>query len=166
MDDVSRPLWQAGQMTSVLDPADLYHMGVVVPDLDVAIERLSAVGGYRWTKTVEATIPVITADGPVDIPFKMVYSIDAPHLELVQEVPGTTWTSAPRNAAHHLGYWTDDVLATGAALERAGYAFEARAGGHESPIFAYYLDPLGVRIELMGRNAFGDWAAFLAAMAR
>ena len=153
-------------MTSVLRPADLYHTGVVVPDLDAAIDRLSAVGGYRWTKTVEAVMPVLTADGPVDIPFKMVYSIDAPHLELVQEVPGTTWTSAPRNAVHHLGYWTDDVLATGAQLERAGYAFEVRAGGDGPPIFAYYLDPLGVRIELVARNAFGDWPAFLQAMAR
>ncbi len=98
-------------MASVLNPADLYHTGVVVPDLDAAIDRLSAIGGYRWTRIVEATMPVITDDGLVDIPFKMVYSIDAPHLELVQEVPGTTWTSAPRNAAHHLGYWSEFLVA-------------------------------------------------------
>ena len=34
-------MWQAPQMTSVLMPADLYHAGVVVPDLDAAIDRLS-----------------------------------------------------------------------------------------------------------------------------
>ena len=80
--------------------------------------------------------------------------------------PGTTWTSAPRNAAHHLGYWTDDVLATGAALERAGYAFEARAGGDDSPIFAYYLDPWACASSWWAATRSGDWAAFLAAMAR
>ena len=92
---------------------------------------------------MEYTVPVVTADGPMDIPFKLVYSLEAPHIELVQEVPGSIWVSAPRNAVHHLGYWADDVAATGARLEQAGYTLEARPGGDAPPVFAYYLDPLG-----------------------
>jgi Glyoxalase/Bleomycin resistance protein/Dioxygenase superfamily len=91
------------------------------------------------------TVPVVTADGPMDIPFKLVYSLEAPHIELVQEVPGSIWVSAPRNAVHHLGYWAEDVAATGARLEPAGYTLEARPGGDAPPVFAYCLDPLGRR---------------------
>lgn len=153
-------------MTPALSPSDLYHTGVVVADIDEAADQLSAVGGYRWTKPMEYTVAVRTADGPMDMPFTLVYSIDAPHLELIQEVPGSIWVSAPRNAVHHLGYWADDVEATGAALERAGYTLEVRPAIEGPPVFAYYLDPLGVRIELVSRNIFGDWPAFLASMAR
>ncbi|MFA5709588.1 VOC family protein [Mycolicibacterium sp.] len=148
-------------MTSPLSAADLYHVGVVVADFDAALQRLSAAGGYRWTQTMEYTVPVVTADGPADIPFKLAYSLQAPHLEIVQEVPGSLWVSAPRNATHHLGYWADDVAATGAALEELGYTLEVRAAGDGPPPFAYYLDPLGIRIELVQRSMFGDWPQFL-----
>lgn len=153
-------------MTPALAPADLYHAGIVVADVDEAVERLTKAGGYRWTQTMAYTVPVVTADGPLDVPFEIVYSIDAPHLELVKEIPGTPWTSAPRNAVHHLGYWTDDIDATGVALAAAGYDLEVRSGGNGPAMFAYYRDPLGVRIELVNRTAFGDWAGFLQVMAR
>ncbi|WP_328752275.1 hypothetical protein OHT57_42430 [Streptomyces sp. NBC_00285] len=29
------------------------------------------------------------------------YSLDAPHLELVQEIPGTPWTATPARARPH-----------------------------------------------------------------
>ena len=152
-------------MTPALSTADLYHVGIVVTDFDGALQRLTAAGGYHWTQTMEYTVPVVTADGPAEIPFKLAYSLEAPHLEVLQEVPGSPWVSAARNAVHHLGYWADDVAATGAELERAGYLQEVRAAGDE-PVFAYYLDPLGVRIELVNRAMFGDWDGFLQTMAR
>lgn len=147
-----------------LSPADYYHTGIVVADLDQAAERLSAAGGYRWTKPMEYTIAVTTADGPMEIPFRLVYSIDATHIELIQQVPGSVWVSAPRNAVHHLGYWCDDVDAVGRRLQHCGYTLEVRPDGDLGMAFAYYLDPLGVRIELVNRAMFGDWAAFLEAM--
>ncbi|CAJ1586244.1 VOC family protein [[Mycobacterium] wendilense] len=150
-------------MATALSAADLYHVGVVVTDFDAALQRLTAAAGYQWTQTMEHTVPVLTADGPADIPFKLAYSLQAPHVEILQEVPDTPWVSAARNAVHHLGYWTDDVAATGAALEDVGYTWEVRAAG-DAPAFAYYLDPLGVRIELVNRAMFGDWTKFLQQM--
>lgn len=149
-----------------LSAADLYHTGVVVADVDEAAGRLSAVGGYHWTKTLQYTVPVITVEGAVDISFTMAYSLESPHIELIQEIPGTLWVSAPRNAVHHLGYWTDDVDATGKALEQSGYTLEARPNTDAPANFAFYLDPLGIRVELVGRVAFGGWTAFLESMAR
>ena len=149
---------------TVLQPTDLYHVGLIVDDIDAAAERLTAVNGYGWTKPVEATLTVTTADGDYEVPFKFVYSLQAPHLELIQQVPGTIWTAAATAAAHHLGYWVDDLAAAAAGLEAAGYRQEARPSGDELSMFAYYTDPAGVRIEIVDRAMFPDWPGFLEMM--
>ena len=147
-----------------LSPADFYHVGLVVADMDSAATSLTASAGYTWTKPVEASLAVTTADGDYEVPFKFVYSMQAPHLELVQEVPGTIWTARPGGAAHHLGYWVDDLAAAASGLEAAGYRLEARPRGDELSSFAYYLDPSGVRIEVVDRALFPDWPGFLEMM--
>ena len=147
-------------MTALLGPSDLYHVGIVVPDLDAAAKRLTAAAGYTWTKPVEFSLSVTTAAGESEIANRFVYSLQAPHLELLQEVPGTVWT-AP---AQHLGYWVDDIGAVARQLEAAGYVQEARPSGDPLAGFAYYTDPAGVRLELVDRALFPDWPAFLAAM--
>ncbi|CAN5510681.1 VOC family protein [soil metagenome] len=147
-------------MTPMLATTDLYHVGIVVPDIDAAAARLTAVAGYTWTKPVESSLSVTTAAGEFELANRFVYSLQAPHLELVQEVPGTVWT-AP---AHHLGYWVDDIGSAAAQLEQVGYIQEARPSGETLSTFAYYTDPTGVRIELVDRALFPDWPAFLAAM--
>lgn len=155
-------------MTSAAAPlaiADLYHVGLVVPDIGEATGRLTAVSGYTWTRPVEAELSVTTRDGDVLMPFRFVYSIEAPHLEVIQEVPGTIWTADPERSAHHLGYWTDDLSASCRALEAAGYRLEARPAGAELTSFAYLIDDAGVRIELVDRKLFPDWSGFLAMMA-
>ncbi|OBI37067.1 VOC family protein [Mycobacterium colombiense] len=148
----------------MLAPNDCYHTGLVVPDMDAAAQSLTRAAGYTWTQPIEAPLSVTTDDGDREVPFKFVYSIEAPHLELIQEVPGTIWTASPHGAAHHLGYWTDDLAATAAALEHAGYRLEARPSGEELKMFAYYLDPFGVRIEIVERGLFPNWSDFLEMM--
>ncbi len=147
-------------MTSPLQTSDFYHVGIVVPDIDSAAARLTAAAGYQWTKPVEYSLAVTTVAGEVELRNRFVYSLQAPHLELVQEVPGTIWT-AP---AHHLGYWVDGIGSAAAHLEQLGYVQEARPAGDTLTTFAYYTDVAGIRIELVDRALFPDWPAFLAAM--
>ena len=90
---------------TLLSPADCYHVGLIVPDLDRAIAEMTAAGGYRWTKPIEATLSITSTSGDFEMPFRFVYSIDGPHLELIQEVPGTIWAAPKDGAAQHLGYW-------------------------------------------------------------
>jgi catechol 2,3-dioxygenase-like lactoylglutathione lyase family enzyme len=150
---------------SILRPADLYHVGLIVDDIDTAAQRLTAVNGYRWTKPLEAALAGTTAaDGDYEGPFKFVYSLQAPHLELIQGVPGTIWAPVPGSVAHHFGYWVDDLAAAAAGLEAAGYRQEARPAGDELAMFAYYTDPAGVRIEIVDRALFPDWPGFLEMM--
>jgi catechol 2,3-dioxygenase-like lactoylglutathione lyase family enzyme len=155
-------------MTPALRPEDFYHTGIVVPDLDAARARLTALAGYRWIKPLTYTLPFRTAAGTRELTSTIVYSLQSPHLELVQEVPGSPWTAAPGNSVHHLGYFTDDLAEAGNMLERNGFTFEMTAAspGSDLSLFAYYVDPFGTRIEIVDRAVFPDFPAFLRSMAQ
>ncbi len=150
-------------MAFALRPEDFYHTGIIVPDLDVAMARLRALAGYRWIKPLTYTLPFRTTTGTRELTSTFVYSKQSPHVELIQEVPGSPWTAAPGNSIHHLGYFTDNLADTAKMLEDNGFTFEATAD--VSPpnlaLFAYYVDAFGTRIEIVDRALFPDFPAFL-----
>lgn len=148
-----------------LRATDLFHTGVVVNDLESSIDRLSAVAGYRWTKPLAATTAVRTPQGDTEVPFRIVYSLDAPHVELIQTVSGTLWVPAPHSSIHHLGYFVDDLEATSAELAAAGLELQACGLDVEgSPhMFAYHRGDDGILIELVDRRTM-DFQALLALM--
>lgn len=149
-------------MTHPLRAADLYHTGIIVPDVDAWKARMSEVAGYRWTETMSADLPVRLADGDRVLGLRFAYSLDAPHIELVQEIPGTPWTATEHIATHHLGYFCDDVATTSKQLEASGFALEACAVVDGAPsIFAYHLAPSGLRIEIVDRARMPDFSAYL-----
>jgi len=152
-------------MTLPLKPEDLYHTGIVVADLDAAAERLTTAAGYTWTKPMKGPVTIRTVAGMQTVEMQFVYSLQAPHLELIEEVPGSPWTAARDNAVHHLGYFTDDFEATAGALQALGYALEMchTVDGETPSMFAYYRSPENVRIEIVDRTVFGDLDAFLKA---
>lgn len=154
-------------MTIALRPEDFYHTGVVVPDLNAAMARLSALAGYRWITPMTYTLPFRTPTGVRELSSTIVYSLQSPHLELVQGVPGSPWMAAPGNAVHHLGYFSDDLTASARSLEANGFTLEMTADVPDSELglFAYYTDSSGVRIEIVDRSLFPDFPAFLQSMA-
>jgi hypothetical protein len=94
------------------------------------------------------------------LPTTMCYSVDAPHLELMQEVPGTIWECNEHSNLHHIGVWSDDLAADGATLRGSGcpMQFCGRAGDEAPASFAYHRNDLGVRIEIVDgamREAMG-----------
>ncbi|GAA4294731.1 VOC family protein [Mycobacterium paraffinicum] len=154
-------------MSIALRPEDFYHTGIIVPDLDAAMGRLSALAGYRWIAPMSYTLPFRTPAGVRELTSTIVYSLQSPHLELVQEVPGSPWTAAPGNAVHHVGYFSDDLAQSARALEASGFTLEMTADvpGSDLALFAYYTDAFGARIEIVDRALFPDFPAFLRSMA-
>lgn len=150
-------------MSNILNADDLYHTGIVVNDLESAIATLTAVGGYDWTTPLSFSLPVQTEAGEMVVDFQFAYTLQAPHLELVQAIPGTIWTTAPGNAAHHLGFFVDDLPKKSRELEEAGFTREACAStdGQAPVAFAYHKDRFGIRIEIVDRAMFGDFSEFL-----
>jgi len=154
-------------MAFALRPEDLYHTGIIVPDLEAAMARLSTLAGYRWIAPLTYTLPFRTATGTRELTSTIVYSVQSPHVELLQEVPNSPWIAAPGNSVHHLGYFTDDLAGTARMLEDNGLTFEMTADvpGSELALFAYYVDAFGTRIEIVDRALFPDFPAFLQSAA-
>ena len=154
-------------MAFALRPEDYYHTGIVVPDLEAAMARLSALAGYRWITPLTYPLPFRTANGTRELTSTFVYSIQSPHVELITEVPDSPWTAAPANSVHHLGYFTDNLAETARLLEANGFTFEATAdvSPPDLALFAYYVDAFGTRIEIVDRALFPDFPAFLQSAA-
>ena len=76
-------------MTFPLLPENFYHTGIVVQNLAAAAERLTAAAGYNWAKPIKGPVTIRTIAGAQTVEMQFVYSLQAPHLELIEEVPGT-----------------------------------------------------------------------------
>ena len=154
-------------MAFALQPEDFYHTGIIVPDLEAAMARLSALAGYRWITPLTYTLPFRTTTGTHELSSTFVYSLESPHLELIKEVPASPSAAAPGNSIHHLGYFTDNLADTARILEDNGFTFEATAdvSPPDLALFAYYIDAFGTRIEIVDRALFPDFPAFLRSQA-
>lgn len=130
---------------------DQYHVGVVVEDLDAALAELTDVAGYQWGVIFDGDVAVTLPSGDTGLHFRFVYSRAEPHLEVIQAIPGTLWVPVEGSGIHHLGYWSDDLAADTALLERRGYVTEAAGLLDGTPRFSFHRAPTGPRIELVDR---------------
>jgi len=144
--------------------SEMFHVGIVVADLDAARARLSELLGLTWGPVVEtAALEVRDAEGrDLALPNRINYSTVPPYVELVQEQPWTTWVCNPYSNLHHIGFFSTAVAADSDGLARAMCPLEiaGRAGAASPAGFAYHVDPLGVRIEFVdvaSRPAIVDW---------
>jgi hypothetical protein len=131
----------------------LFHVGVVSDDVDATREQLTAALGYEWGPTVGGPTVVALPAGEKALDFVCSYSITQPRIEVVGTIPGTFWEPVA-SGVHHMGYWSDDVAADTAALERLGYVVEAtRTSADGEPFFAFLRRDNGIRMELVVRAA-------------
>jgi hypothetical protein len=93
-----------------VQPTDMYHVGIVVPSLEDGQAHFADLFGVRWAPVIEAPTAMRTSDGTVaTVNLRLVYSVDAPHLELIEAVPGSIWVLNPHSNIHHIGFWSDDL---------------------------------------------------------
>jgi hypothetical protein len=141
-----------------------YHVGIVVPDIAAARVELSEQLGVTWGPIMhlDATAYRDGSDHDVELPTTMCYSVDEPHLELIQEVPGTVWVCNEHSNLHHIGFWSDDLSADSARLVGSGCPMQlcGRAGDVAPTSFAYHRTGTGVRIEIVD-TALREAMAFL-----
>ncbi len=133
---------------------DLFHTGMVVDDLDAAKQEFGRLLGLTWLEG-GGKVQMRTAEGRSTVVTKYAISAEGPHhLELVQSVPGTLYTTNRTARAHHVGYWVDDVQAVSDALSRSGLtnAVHISFGGHRPPITAYHEAGNGFWIEIVARS--------------
>lgn len=144
------------------------HVGIVVPDLEQAIEFFGdALGGqllHRGTKPNDPAFMMESLGAPADGAYQVAMVLVPPdfNLELFQ------WTSAERRAtmpsiadldAHHLGLQVSDVdaaaahLATVEGVELLGGIKQVPEGAPGAGIrFVYFRAPWGLNLELVDRT--------------
>jgi Glyoxalase/Bleomycin resistance protein/Dioxygenase superfamily len=133
---------------------DQFHIGIVVDDFEAALADLSATFGYEWSGELGGPIQVRLPNEASLVNIRCAYSRSSPRLEIVGRIPGTLWEPAAGSGIHHVGYWSDDMAADSAELERRGYVAEATSDGSDgAPFFAFYRRATGFRVELVSRVA-------------
>jgi hypothetical protein len=92
----------------------------------------------------------------------MCYSVGEPHLELIEEVPGSPWVCNANSNLHHIGFWSRDLAVDGDDLTASGCPLQlcGRAGEAAPVSFAYHVNDLGVRVEIVD-VALRDAMSFL-----
>ncbi|KPI06663.1 hypothetical protein OK074_4102 [Actinobacteria bacterium OK074] len=145
--------------TPVLRPEDHFHVGIVAEDFDVTKDRLSRLFGFEWGAEMGGPTELTLSTGDTVIDFRCAYQRSAgpaPRVEIVQRVPGTLWEPTAGSGIHHFGYWSDDVAADTAELERHGYVTEATSRSPDGSLFFTYLhsaEQTAPRVELVSRSA-------------
>jgi catechol 2,3-dioxygenase-like lactoylglutathione lyase family enzyme len=133
--------------------SELFHVGVVVPDLDAARARFTELLGARWGPVLENDIEIRDADGnDLVVPNRICYSTEPPYFELIHEVPNTPWVCNEHSNLHHVGFFSDALAADSDGLRAAACPRELLDGHGSAPPsrFTYHRDDdLGVRIELV-----------------
>jgi hypothetical protein len=132
---------------------DQFHIGIVVEDLDAALEELGGLFGYEWCPVFAIETPVALPEGEIMVDLRFVYSKTEPRIELIRAMPGTPWVPAKDSGIHHAGYWSDDMAVDGRSLDASGFVEEARGVLPDgTPTWAYYRSARGLRIELVSRQ--------------
>jgi catechol 2,3-dioxygenase-like lactoylglutathione lyase family enzyme len=153
------------------DKPELYHVGLVVPDIAAAVEQYQDLFGLRFASLRHTSLEV-RVDGVIRTPELIVsYTMDGPpYVELIEERSGGTW-AADALGLNHIGFWAKDLLAAAARLEASGLAARVRDNGPDDrpARFTYHPGLGGMWVELVAPRfalTLQDWfAASLASPA-
>ena len=128
-----------------------FHVGFIVPDLDVAMEEFHVALGIEWRAPIDAIVPVLGPDGVVEASVYSVYSDGGPAaIELVQSVLGTPLAGNGGVSFHHLGFWTDRLADSSHDLDAHGWPCAATEASPENnrSRFTLQQSPHGFYVEL------------------
>lgn len=139
-------------------PTPLYHVALLVRDLDAAMEHFTELLGLTFPTPRVLTVHV---DGHRDATeLRLVYSSEGPpYLELIEATPEGFWSlpaGAP-DAFHHIGCWAHDLDHRLDDPERS-LAVEAvmhRADGTRGAAFLPPAEHHGARVELVSPRQRG-----------
>ncbi|MEZ5270844.1 MAG: VOC family protein [Ilumatobacteraceae bacterium] len=145
---------------------DPYHLGVVVPHLESAMDEITAAQGVTWASLQDRQQSLWTPElGDIRTRLRFTYSCEGPlHIELLQGEAGTFWDDAVWHGLQHTGVWSDDVAGETEALAAAGWEL---VGAQRSPqdgygSFTYLRGAGGFILELVtsaARPRFEQWWA-------
>ena len=132
-------------------PANLYHTGYVVEDVDETVERLSRLGITRWTPAKQHSLAIVVHGERSRARFRYVYSADGPHhLELIQPLGAGYLQATGPMTFHHLGLWVDDLEEAVRTSPDWGLTLECEyLDETDRTKVTYHVDGGGMRYEMV-----------------
>jgi catechol 2,3-dioxygenase-like lactoylglutathione lyase family enzyme len=121
----------------------LFHIALVVPDLDRTMRDLSRTLDLHWREPTERE-----SGSPFP---RTVFSVEGPPFyELLQGPSGGPWDGSDGPRFDHVGYWSDDLEADKRRLAHQGVEVEVDGATLMGTPFGYFRDPAnGLRFELV-----------------
>jgi hypothetical protein len=130
----------------------IWHVGLIVDDVEDAMAELSAGLGLRWNAIHHIKGQVLEGpDGEQHrIDTRVTFSLDSPlSIELIEPSPGTPNVRRGDSAFHHLGYWAEDLVGEQQRLEGLGMSCVAFRDDDEKGLRRIMLSegPYGTLLE-------------------
>lgn len=129
----------------------MFHVGLLVSNIDSAMVELGSSMGLRWTSVVTREDQRIWTPehGQRHVPLRFCYSTEGPqYVELIEGVEGTPWWFGDIANRHHAGVWADvpsltqTLISDGWQLVGSQLAPEEGFGS-----FSYVRSPSGFLLE-------------------
>jgi catechol 2,3-dioxygenase-like lactoylglutathione lyase family enzyme len=130
---------------------DLYHVGLVVPDVRAAMARYSDALGFTWSPVGDSTFDVLVDGRRTEARVAATYSMEGPpYLELVEELSGGIWAIGALGL-QHVGFWADDLEGAITRFDAAGLPGRVRHLPQEGQptMFSYHDGGAGLWWELV-----------------
>jgi hypothetical protein len=144
-------------MIPALGPRAVAQIGVLVADLERALERWEAVGPWRVYTYGPETVPELSYRGrPGEFVVRIALNRQTPQLELLQPLAGPSiyeeWLEERGEGLHHLAVRVESLSDAIAAMAAAGYETVQHGAGYGldgDGGFAYFdtIGELGVTLE-------------------
>jgi hypothetical protein len=131
-----------------------FHYGVLVFEIDAAIERLHLIHGYTFTDTTSVHIDRLCDPTEHAQDIRCAFSRQGPfYIELIEATGNGIYSARHGEGIHHIGIWDDDVSANQAKLvEEHNVEIDAQvldSGGRPFSWYAMPQDTLGIRYEFV-----------------
>ena len=129
---------------------ELFHVGVVVPEIMAARARFAELLGTVWGPVTEFDSELRDAAGDdFRLVVKACFSTVAPYLELIEAIPGSYLECNEGSNIHHIGFWSTALAEESARLTaaRCPLLVCGRQDDQAPALVAFHRD-FGVRFEL------------------
>lgn len=134
---------------------DLFEVGLVVADLEAAIQLYHLAFGYTFSCILEGVLPTRDPNGDSQPSLRLAVSRerDPLQLEFIEAQQGTHLVPPTGTGLHHLGYYVDDLEESSKHLEAVGIPFVrggySDVGAPDNWVYHEFDD--GTLIELVDR---------------
>jgi len=147
-------------------PEVYFHIGVLVENLDAAMERFSRVLDMSFNDPITATFDRLEDPDPGESFVRCTYSREGPpHIELLEANGNGLWSLENGEGFHHLGFWEPDTVGRCSLLEAESLKIGAKVVQSNGRIMTVFNDPadlFGIRLEFLhdsSRSLMEQWAA-------